>query len=281
MESPKIALLGGPNSGKTHFAGQLYGRLQRSSGGLTLRREQGAPTDLSLLSEVLRCLEEGNAASHTSSSTWDTVFLPIIGGDGRCFDLHWPDYGGEQLKQVFKERSVDETWRRQLENADGWVILIRLKSEVTFSDALSRLQNGNSEDCPDRNAAWDANAYWVEKLQILLHVANVSLVRGIKKPRLAVLLSCYDEVLTGDEAPPEVLKRELPLLSAFLNSNWEKDSLSIWGLSSLGQTLNERSNSEQFIDNGPETQGWVVRPEGGERSSDLSLPLTWVLKGIN
>lgn len=281
MESPKIALLGGPNSGKTHYSGQLYGRLQRGSGGLTLSRADGAPRDLSLLSQVLRCLEDGNAAPHTSTSTWDSISLPIVDEAGQRFDLYWPDYGGEQLKQVFEQRSVNGAWQEQLLNADGWVLLIRLNSEVTFFDALKNLEHGCREKADDRTNSWDANAYWVEKLQILLHVSNVSMISGINRPRLAVLLSCYDEIHFGNETPAEVLRRELPLLSAFLHSNWKPDSLSIWGLSSLGQALSEDSNSEEFIDFGPESQGWVLPPEGGTKDPDLTLPLNWMLKRNN
>ena len=51
MRPPELVLLGGPNSGKTHYTGQLYGRLQRRPGVLRLRRDQplwGMPEALSV-----------------------------------------------------------------------------------------------------------------------------------------------------------------------------------------------------------------------------------------
>lgn len=280
MHTPELVLLGGPNSGKTHFAGQLYGRLQRKPGLLQLRKDQGTPSDLSALEEVLRCLEDGHAAEHTPASTWAEVLLPLVDSKGNPMDLRWPDYGGEQLRSVFEGRTVPEAWRLRLEKADGWVLLIRLKGETTYPDALSQLtkrgegQNGTAA----RAGTWDANARWVELLQILLHVAGQGVVQPLRLPRLAVLLSCYDELSAGTDVPADVLARSLPLVSSFLTSNWEDGAVSVWGLSALGRALEKESSDEQFIDEGPELQGWIVGPHGGDPDTDLSRPIAWLLE---
>lgn len=283
MKRPEIVLLGGPNSGKTHYAGQLYGRLQHSTGALTLRKSCGAPDDLSLLHEVLSCLENGNAAQHTSTGAWGNVHLPLTDSNGREFDLNWPDYGGEQLKRVFATRSVDQDWQNRLINANGWVLLIRLNTEATYPDAIENLVHANAKQDENESRAnsWDANAYWVEKLQILLHVAKIGWKHQIQAPPLTVLLSCYDEV--GDEHTPpiETLCQKLPLVASFIQSNWNKNSVSVWGLSALGQELVANSQSDDFIDEGPESQGWVLPPEGGEKSTDLTLPLMWLLERVS
>ncbi|HYH96087.1 hypothetical protein [Hyalangium sp.] len=274
-------LLGGPNSGKTHFAGQLYGRLQRRPGVLRLRSDQGTPPDLSAVEEVLRCLENGHAAEHTAANTWAEVLLPLANDQGNAVDLRWPDYGGEQLRSVFDQRAVPESWRSRLITAEGWVLLIRLKIETAYPDALAELVKRSDE--PRKSAvrakSWDANAEWVELLQILLHVAELGSVMRLRRPRLAVLLSCYDELGADGIAPREVFARSLPLVSSFIDNTWAPESVSIWGLSALGRLLERDSADEQFIDNGPEFQGWVVPPEGGPKDPDLSKPLAWLLRG--
>ncbi|MHB1117795.1 TRAFAC clade GTPase domain-containing protein [Sideroxydans sp.] len=275
MHTPEIVLLGGPDSGKTHFAGQLYGRLKRNPGLLELR---DTPADLSALEEVLHCLENGHAADHTSAGTWTDVLLPLKDKHGNELDLRWPDYGGEQLRTIFTERQVTEAWRSELRKADGWLLLIRLKKEITYPDALAELakQTSASNSSAARAGEWDGNARWVEMLQILLHVAGVNSVSHGEQPRLAVLLSCYDELTTDGLLPSQVLAEYLPLVAAFIDSIWKPSDVSIWGLSALGCLLEPKSENESFINQGPENQGWVVRPDG-QQDSDLSRPLAWLL----
>lgn len=281
MLTPNVVLLGGPNSGKTHYAGQLYGRFKRNPGVLQLRSDAGIPSDLSLFEEVLRCLENGNAASHTPTETWDEIRLPLIDNSQNAFDLLWPDYGGEQLKKVFEDRSVNQTWQGQLAGATGWLLMIRLNSEVVYNDALEKLSTNHEKGSTqgERSARWDANAYWVEKLQILLHVAKLGTMRPLENPRLAVLLSCYDEISDTSGTPMEVLNERLPFLASFIRNNWMHEQCSVWGLSALGQELTPSSNVDKFMDEGPEFQGWVVSPNGGDRNMDICLPIQWLVNG--
>lgn len=280
MRPPEIVLLGGPHSGKTHYAGQLYGRLQRRPGLLGLRRDQGTPMDLSALEEVLHCLEDGRAATHTATGTWAEVALPLVDEKGRCIDLRWPDYGGEQIKTVLEQRAVSEAWRARLVVADGWLLLLRLQSGTTYPDALKQLKRQPTDRPSDlvRSKTWDTAAQTVELLQILLHTAGLGTVQRLRRPRLAVLLSCYDELEAGGSAPCDVLKEKRPLLSSFIKSNWAPEACSIWGLSSLGRLLEQDSQDDDFRNVGPEFQGWVVRPEGGAPDWDLSRPLAWLLE---
>lgn len=282
MHTPEIVLLGLSSSGKTHFAGQLYGRLRRTKGNLLLRQDSGTPPDLSPLDNVLNSLASGHAAEHTQVQTWAEIALPLVDKNGNCFDLRWPDYGGEQLTNAFRQRAISELWRERLRRAGGWIVLIRLKTETTYPEVLSRLRDGPPEDSANtaRVSQWDANARWVEMLQIFLHVAGHGVVDQLKVPKLAVMLSCYDELEVTNKSPAEVLAERLPLVSSFIKSNWNSDKASVWGLSALGGELDKDSCNEHFIDEGPETLGWVVDP-AGNRSSDLTLPLAWTLKEMD
>lgn len=278
MATPNLVIIGGPNSGKTHYAGQLYGRLRRRPGVLKLRPD-ATPGDLTTLEEVLGTIENGLAAEHTSADTWAEIQLPLVDETGRYIDLNWPDYGGEQTRAVTTDRTVPERWRQNIVDADGWLIMLRLKSETTYHDALREITEraGQTTSSTARSGSWDANARWVELLQILLHVAGRGLVEKLQKPQLTVLLSCYDELETKGLSPRDVLHQKLPLLASFIATNWHPEGVQIWGLSALGQPLDRTNRNDKFIDEGPEFQGWVVAPDGGEQDPDLTRPLAWML----
>ncbi len=284
MGADELMILGRPGSGKTHYGGQLYGRLQRRPGALTLQTRAGTPTNLALFEEVLSALQEGRAARHTPTATWDDLVLPLQTASGRPVHLAWPDYGGEQVDLIRRQRRAPPSWQARLKSSKGWVVLIRLRAETTYPDAMDELVRRAR---PDAAAAsedearlrdWDANAAWVELMQLLLHVAGVGSLQRVTKKRLCVILSCYDELDAGDCAPREVLRARLPLLSAYLESVWAPEALSVWGLSALGEPLDKDSANERFIDDGPESRGWVVLPDGGEANPDLTLPLAWLLE---
>ncbi|MFV8750203.1 hypothetical protein ACNOYE_06605 [Nannocystaceae bacterium ST9] len=229
------------------------------------------------------CLGRGRAAGHTATSTWAELKLPLVDRIGRELDVTWPDYGGEQVRQMSRLRMIPREWVERLTRADGWAVLIRLQSEKQYSDSLEHLTerphaNEHSDEGSADTFEWDANAKWVELLQMLLHVAGHGTVRRLLRPRLIVLLSCYDEVAVAtDETPAAVLERWLPLLSAFINSNWSAGAATVWGISPLGKPLTPDSRDTDFIDDGPELQGWIVQPDGS-KCDDLSLPLAWLLE---
>lgn len=282
MKSSELLLLGGPNSGKTHYAGQLFGRLKRRPGKLRIRTGDGASVNLSALEDVLTQLEDGNSAQHTHSDQYSEILFPLIDSNDMTIDLYWPDYGGEQLSQVFKQREISADWRKRLQNAEGWLIFIRLSGEKTYPDALSKLTSipSNIPRETIRPEIWDANVYWVELLQMLCHVAGLNLSSRANKPPLAIVLSCFDEVFEEGKVPSEILKNKLPLFYSFIQTTWPLEMTSIWGVSSLGKTLKPNSNDDAFIDEGPEYQGWVIAPGQNEKNNDLTAPLSWVLEKI-
>lgn len=283
MPTPKLVLFGGPNSGKTHYAGQLYGRITRCADGrLTLRKSSSLPPSLELLQEVLTRLENGELAGHTPTDIWGEITLPLIDNERNCeIDLSWPDYAGEHIEGIFKRRKVSSQWLTKLTNASGWILFLRLGIATVYEQSSSNFLNTTEKDTqidPNVDIRWDDNAYWVEILQILLHSAGIGTVAPVKEPRLSVLLSCYDELGTEDSLLPcEVLQQRLPLLSSFLSNVWGKKSLSVWGLSSLGCSLASDDEKKGYKIKSPERFGWVVPPDGGHKNPDLTLPLAELL----
>lgn len=275
-------ILGKPNSGKTVFSAQLYGRLTRGSGQQVALRH--TPDDLSLFQEALEKLAEGESPQRTTSSQFSNVSLPLSINNSTKIDLTWFDYAGEQLTHIYNTRSVNDQWVQSLKESHGWMVFIRLNDESRIKHRIQDLvlnkshpQINTQED--SSSDITDTNVWWIEIFQILIHICELKSQTKISSPKLAIILSCYDQIDDfPDSCPKDIFEKELPLLSQFLNSNWNKKEISIWGLSSLGMPLDEGSQDD-FVDNGPENQGWII-PSNAEKSSDLTLPLAWMYENL-
>ncbi len=266
-----ILLIGESDVGKTHYGAQLLKRLMKRDGQL---RMNGAATNLEPFESAMSCLDEGMAAGHTAASTYVDSIWPITDAQGRSAELIWPDYGGEQIKAISDTRRIPATWQSRVVSAPAWLLLIRLqKTRITadiFSRPLHALPITNTES---HEIQISDQARLIELLQILLYIRGMVSTKPLVSPRLCVLLSCWDE-LGVEDAPPDLLKSRLPMLSSFIHNTWAKPS--VLGLSALGQALSPRDPNDEYSNRGPEQFGYVVLP-GGQHSPDLTLPIQFLL----
>jgi hypothetical protein len=333
-------VIGESGVGKTHYAAQLLGRLNHGRGRLVI---DGAATNLSPFEEALRQLSRGLPAAHTPSGQFRRTVLPLADRvTGARLDVMWPDYAGEQVSRLVDERNIPEDWRARAESADAWILLVRLQHVVAPEDMLSRpamipvvpvetadalaadtaLRVSRTKTRPhiESNPAtsegtagtfrWSDQARLVELLQLLLAARHTGYARVLIRPRLLMLLSCWDELPPPESAanigrvgqdgrvgrkkkldehsdgsqpsnpseqalaltPANVLAERAPLLSSFVESNWAPSAREVYGLSSTGRALRSDHQDEEYIDRGPEEFGYVITPEG-EVTDDLTLPL--------
>jgi hypothetical protein len=281
MSTADVLVLGGPSTGKTHYAGQLLGRLRHDRQG-RLRLRVGGADDLGKLEEVLACLEEGRAAGHTPAGTWTGIKCHLETRDGTDVLLEWPDYAGERLFSVIDSRLLALEWRNSVHTAQAWMLFIRPSILHLYEDLVSRptgLPPGHTRSKMKDvgGEGWDDRARYVEMLQMLLFAAGRSTSKLLSLPRLAVVLSCWDE-LEDAGTPEEVFAKRLPLLYAFVRNTWLEDAWSIWALSSLGRALRPDERDEDFALQGPEKFGFVIPPGSTEHDPDLTAPVAWLLK---
>lgn len=282
MSEREVLVLGGSGAGKTHYAGQLLGRMRYNRQG-KLRLELGGAEDLARLEEVLACLEEGRAAGHTPAETWDGIKYALSTEAGDQVFLEWPEYAGERLFNIVEQRMLPEEWRQSVQRANGWLLFIRLSTLKKYEDLLGRPigsadRNSAASDLPMLENGWDDQAKYVELLQMLQFASDCSNFLPFKRPKLAVALSCWDELQISGSTPEEVLRERAPLLHMFLRTNWQPDSLTVWGVSSLGQSLDQSERDEEFALSGPENFGYVVPPGSTQTHPDLTQPVEWLIR---
>ena len=280
MSTANIMVLGGPSAGKTHYAGQLLGRLRRDRQG-KLRLRPGGVDDLNKLEEVLACLDEGRAAGHTSADTWSEIRCELETIEGGSAVLEWPEYAGERLLSIVEDRTIPLEWRRLIDGATGWLLFVRPSTLELYEHLLERpsgvsLQSTDTVDGLVHGQSWDDRARYVELLQMMIFTARQSTFQAIDRPRLAVVLSCWDE-LDRPSTPEKEFADRMRLLDAFVRSTWEDGAWSLWGLSSLGRELNADNPDQEYATRGPEHFGYVIPPGSTERLSDLTVPIAWLL----
>ncbi len=257
----------------------------------------GAPSDLTPFQEVLDQLAQGRSASHTPTTFYRESVWQVRRSDSENLsELIWPDYGGEQVEEIVKNRQVSEQWIQRIRASSAWLFFVRLKPEMKPEDILNRPRklermqsaSGTNTSAAKPTAASTAakgqerelpkltfvkQAGLVELLQALLYIKQVGTINQIHNPPIIVVLSCWDEIPEPKPAKPsELLKSHVPLLSQFLEATWQPESVDIIGLSALGKPLKDDVTDDEFMDNGPERQGWCISSDG-KRTDDLTLPV--------
>jgi hypothetical protein len=289
-----LLIIGGTKAGKSHYGGQLLRRLETKKYPL---RIVGAPSDLTPFQEVLDQLAQGKSASHTPTTFYrESIWQVRRSNSENLSELIWPDYGGEQIEEVVKNRQVSEQWIQRIRASSAWLFFLRLKPEMKPEDILDRprklerMQSGsdaNTSAARPNTASTTAKAQepelpkliflkqagLVELLQALLFIKQVGTINQLHNPPIVVVLSCWDEIPEPKPATPaELLKAHVPLLSQFIEATWQPNRVQIIGLSALGKALKDDVSDDEFMDNGPERQGWCISSDG-KRTDDLTLPV--------
>ena len=271
-----ILLLGKADSGKTHFSVVLIEKLKE---GLSSLHLAVAPEDLTVFEEPRRAIQQGRLAPHTKTAAHGEASLPLRTAGGRDVRLVLPDYSGEDLKELVSDRRVSEHWLSEVRAASQWVIMIRPHLIEKNADIMSQLRDEFVPISRDQLAPkkWNEGAWWTELLQMLLEIAGVSLMERAPNPRLAVLLSCWDELSSGEQSmnPRALLAEKAPLFAEFIESNWDKETCQVWGVSSLGRTLSTEDSDEDYVNKGPASQGFSIHPNG--KKGELDAPILWIL----
>lgn len=265
-----ILIIGGPNSGKTHFGGQLYLRFRCDEYNY---RISTPPEDLTVFQEVVDCLYDGRSATHTNVDSHKNLSLEVVDSKGYVTSISFPDYGGEQVKQIVDNRQINELWRSQILGSNNWIFFIRLDEVAEIEDIVNRPlpESVSTKDNADAVLKISDNAFFVELLQMLLFAKQVPLKQNITIPKLMVVLSCWDALkLDEGTTPIMLLKSKLPLFYEFISNMWNKKDLDIVGLSSTGKTLSDKKSDDEYLSDSPENFGYIILPDG-KKEKDLTI----------
>ncbi|HPF10675.1 MAG TPA: hypothetical protein PLP62_04440 [Flavobacteriaceae bacterium] len=275
MEKHNILIIGGPNTGKTHFGIQLYERINSRQFEFKID-PKNRPSDLSIFEEGLKNIYNGKRAAHTETGANRSIELIITDEKNSEIKLAFPDYAGEQITSIVDNRKVNDLWKDYIENSTSWVLFIRPNELTPLEDIVNKgipsaeeIQKRNSQPPPVKVSE---AAFYVELLQTLAYIKGLSIFSPVSQPNLTVVLSCWDELeIPEGQVPSTLLQERLPMLFDFLNNNWQNESLSIIGLSSTEKSLTDEPDNE-FIDKEPINFGYYINKKG-DSQRDLTLSI--------
>jgi Double-GTPase 1 len=267
----QILLIGKPHSGKTTFIGQLCARVETNNSKLKLYK---AIENLSPIIEATRALAKGEEVRITPTEKGTVICLPLQDGEVK-FDLDCPDYGGEQVNNIIENREINSKWTDSIKQSENWILFIK-PSDLTTSYDLSNktitpevLESGNGKS--EEYSVSDQSSF-IELLQILLHSKGHDSHFKNSTIKLTVVLTCWDE-FSSTLTPKEELKKILPLLSNFIETNWIERKINILGLSSLGFSLKKQENKIKYQESGSENFGYMINSDGSTNSDITQLIL--------
>jgi hypothetical protein len=267
----QILILGEPDSGKTHFGGQLIHRLRAQGNTFEM---SSPPDEYEAFQPVLDALSGGKSIGHTHSSFRKSQRIKIKSTSGFETQMVFPDYAGEKVRDLVRTRRLDTEWMQQISASGHWLLVLSLKDQRGEEDITNHPKHSLEVMARSDKTATQLDlagqSFYVELLQMLLFKKVVDNTHPISSPRLTVLLSLWD-ILDLEEGaiPSDVLGKRMPLLLDFLQCNWKQGHLHILGLSSLGKELQPNSADDDYQDMGCTEFGYLVL-ESGEKEKDLT-----------
>jgi len=275
MSDSNLLVIGGPGSGKTTYGIQLLHRLQYQVGILQLEK---SIDDMSSVAEDSDRMARGLQVNHTVGSQYKSTIYKLIDGNKRSHLLELADYKGEQIRSIGHSNIVPTDWVVRARNSQRWLYLLRVDTVQSRKNFfVNPIETGNKEPEEVNEKSSGLELWTIEVLQRLLFVRGASTRSAVSSPRLAFVLSVWDELQGADAdlLPWDLLESRAPLLFNFLRANWLASEIEIFGLSATEKTLPEEKPDLEFAKNGS-TKGYIVTSKG-ERISDLTVPLAWLL----
>lgn len=315
----RVALLGGPASGKSTYLGALLDGLQMET--IEHLRMGPLPADATALSRLPEALQQGRYPDRTSRESRTPVVVPLRTEGALLppmrFDLRTGDFAGETVDALFKDRQWSEEWTAWAES-DAILLFLRPDASVPLPQPAVSLDDqarwrhlrGEVQPEPPRRRSGlraalgpafldeappppprgpldpvcvPTSLAMVELLQLLRHSRGYAPgerpLRG--SLRIVLVVSAWDAVSASwrERGPNALLASDYALLEDFVACNFWADDVLRVGLSATRGDLKTAEGRAQYLQ---DPGGEVVwrRPDGQvARTTNLGLPVLWALFG--
>lgn len=267
-----VALLGLPRTGKSTFLGTLWLLVQDPSvAGIW---EEDVSGDRSYVESLAQLVADGQEIERTNIESEQGLSLELGFADAGIVRMDIPDLSGEAVREVVEGRVWGRPLVDTLARSDSLMLFVN-PDNVDFpmpanlaASASTKLQGEHEEQDFSPEKACTA-----AKLVELLENVVDRVWRKWPIP-VAVVVSAWDRV-DKDKTPSAWLQERLQGASAYLESNPDLTTFSVFGVSAQGGRLPEER--AQLLDKGDVSKRvFAVAADGAP--AELYDPLRWLVR---
>jgi len=264
-----ILIIGLPASGKTTFLAQLYNRIRKRKGVVKLGKRRDK-LNIEAIKDAVRRLSRAEETHATPSDGNLELVLPITWEEKEAI-LVSPDYGGEQVRDIQDAMHVNIEMVNRLKESDQWILFIRPGKIFPEYDLSQKNYEARviEKSTQDDEVVLSRQSRFIETLQAMLFAKGKGVRHQLDTPRLFIVLTCWDELET-ENTPMEVLMEKLPMLVDFCHANWQPEAFKVLGISAQGFRLDNQENRDKYLDDLPESFGYLVHADGS-LDADLTV----------
>lgn len=283
MNHKTIALIGGPETGKTNYLARLWKSLSVPDGALSASE---LPENIGYVEEALGHLLVGEFVPRTQQEGISGSIEILVQQNGQepsaPSKLVVPDMMGEVWKRVVVDRTVPLEIDQIIEHASGAMIFVRVLSELNC-DPLDWVTAKELLQLPLDHPHVERELPTQVQLCELLKILEHKWPENGERKRVAVMVTGWDRLdeERANLGPFAFLQTEFPLFAGKL-LNKTNIEIRTFGLSVVGGDLtDDREFKDQFHDLPFDQMGFTVEEnEAGVRKDiDLTLALSWLLQG--
>lgn len=285
MSDHNALVMGLPKAGKTTFLAALWDvvETEKISGSLILESVEGDVQHLNAIRELWANCQE---IPRTRFGKEKIVSMALRDREsdvkGR---LYFPDMDGEAFDRQWTDRTWPRSHKQITESSDSALLFIhpaKVKTSALIRDTkrpiavLTEGVTGPAEaekagPPPDPSRKFTpTQLQLIELLQFVVWIKQ-----GLSDFRLGLIISAWDVVMKqGATTPDKWLQTQLPMLHQFLATNRESIRSRVYGVSAQGGDIVKDVVRLRKKHNPSER---IVVVEGSSKSSDITIPVRWVM----
>jgi hypothetical protein len=292
MSEVSAVFVGSAGSGKTTYLAALWSTVKNAPKGQYPRLSGSLPRNTQLLDEIEHALLAGTSVHRTRRDTGEEVRLSLKLDAESDVEVHYIDVAGESISSVVFDRQAPGLLMTSLAEATATMLFLHpddTKQMPMLAHPVAVHASGSTSEADTTGSSAPViveeasdEQIWREASSDIRHVEMLQLCQeAAQQPGtpIAVIVSAWDLVAVGkdvwtDPDPTTWLKKELPLLTQYLEAHEDRHPWRVFGVSAQGADNDDEAAIKALLSARCAERTVVVGSRGWTR--EISAPIEWI-----